>query len=252
MAAQAGTRIERHVSEGLGGGRIDNFPDIDIHAQAEHFQLVHQCDIYAAENILEQLGHFRGARGADRNDFSDHLAVKGERGARAGGIYTTNDFRDLRQAILLVAGIFALGRKGEEKIARDVFVLWTNRDFAVEAAFLEDGENELFGGARVGSRFQDDQLTLLQIGLNREGGLLHVAQIGFTAFIEGSRHADDDGVAFLELLEIGGGAEVFAIHKLLNLGLLNVLDVRFAGVEHGDFFRIGIETGNLVARFGKT
>src|SRR6202022_4955993 len=115
-------------------------------------------------------GHFRSTRGADGNDFSDYLGVKRECGAGAGGIDTTNDFRDLRQAILLVAGIFALGRKGEEKIARDVFVLWANGDFAVEAAFLEDGENELFGGARVGSRFQDDQLTLLQVGLHREGG----------------------------------------------------------------------------------
>ena len=88
--------------------------------------------------------------------------------------------------------------------------------------------------------------------MNGERGLLDVAQVRFTTFIERSWHADDNGVAFLELLEIGGGAEMFAIHELLNFGLLNVLNVGFAGIEHGDFFGIGIKTCNFVTRFRKT
>ncbi len=122
----------------------------------------------------------------------------------------------------------------------------------VKPFFSRMGRTEFFSGARIGSRFQDYQLALLQIGLNGEGGLLDVAQVRFTTFIEGSWDADDNGVAFFQLLEIGGGAEMFAIHKLLNLGLLDVLDVRFAGVEHGEtFLEIGIETRNSVPGFRK-
>ena len=75
VAAEAGAGIKGHEAEGLGGGGVDDFPDIDIHAQAEHFQLVDQRDVDAAENIFEQLGHFGGARGADGDDFGDDLGV---------------------------------------------------------------------------------------------------------------------------------------------------------------------------------
>ena len=66
-------------------------------------------------------------------------------------------------------------------------------------------------------------------------GVLDVAQVGLAAFIERSRDADDDGVDVLNFGEIGGGAEVLAVDVLLNLGLLDVLDVGLAGIEHRNF-----------------
>ena len=39
-------------------------------------QFVDQRDVHAAENIFEQLGHFGGARGADRHNLRDDLRVK--------------------------------------------------------------------------------------------------------------------------------------------------------------------------------
>ncbi len=44
---------------------------------------------------------------------------------------------------------------------------------------------------------------------------------------------------------------MLAVHELLNFCLLNVLDVGLAGVEHGNFFGIGVEPCDLVARFRK-
>ena len=90
-----------------------------LHAQAEQFEFVDQGDVHAAENIFEQLGHFRGARGADRHDLRDDLRVQSRGSAAARRIDAADDFRNLRQAVLLVAGIFALGRKGQEEIGRD-------------------------------------------------------------------------------------------------------------------------------------
>ena len=39
--------------------------------------------------------------------------------------------------------------------------------------------------------------------------------------------------------------------KLLDLVLGDVLDVRAAGIEHVDFVRVGVESGDFVAGFGK-
>ena len=51
--------------------------------------------------------------------------------------------------------------------------------------------------------------------------------------------------------EIGRSAEVLAVDVLLNLGLLDVLDVGFARIEHRNFLGIGVESGDFVAGFGK-
>src|SRR5450756_2050968 len=57
VAAKAGAGLELHEAERLGGGRIDDFPHVDLHAVAEHGQLVHEGDVHAAEDVLEELAH---------------------------------------------------------------------------------------------------------------------------------------------------------------------------------------------------
>ena len=75
MTAKARSGIKRHKAKGLGGRGVDDFPDIDVHAGCQKLELVYQSYIHAAENILEQLGHFGGTSGADRNHFCDDLCV---------------------------------------------------------------------------------------------------------------------------------------------------------------------------------
>src|SRR5579872_1889775 len=252
VTAEAGAGIERHEAERLGGRGVDDFPDVHAHAQAEHFELVDHRDIDAAEDVLEQLGHFGGSRRADWDNFGDDRGVERYRRAPARGIGAANDLRNLRQAVLFVAGIFALWREGEEEIAGDVFGVGSGSDGALEAALFENRQKELFGRAGIRGGFENDELTLLEVRVDREAGVLDVAQVGFAAFVERRRDADDDGVDIFELGEIGGGAEVLAVDVLLNLGLLNVLDVGLARIEHRDLFGIGIESCHFVTGFGET
>src|SRR6266481_6371770 len=43
-----------------------------------------------------------------------------------------------------------------------------------------------------------------------------------------------------------------AVDELLDLILRDVLDVGFAGIEHGHFVRVGIKSRDFVPRFGKS
>src|SRR5205823_7478548 len=98
---------------------------------------------------------------------------------------------------------------------------------------------------------ENNQLSLLQVRINGKSGLLDITQIGFAAVVERRRDADQHRVGFSQLGEIRGGAEVLADDKFLDLIWRNVLDVRPAGIEHGNLIRVGIETDDLVTRFGK-
>ena len=194
MAAEPRPRIKRHEAERLGRGRVDNFPDVHIHAQAELLKLVDQGDVDAAENIFQELGHFRGAGRADSHDASHHLGVERLSGAAAGGIQTADDLGDLRQTKLLVARILALRRKSEVEIANHVLVFLARSNRAAQAAFFQDGQDQLFGGSRIGGGFQHNELSFLQMGINGKSGLLDVTQIGLTSLVERRGHTNDDGV----------------------------------------------------------
>src|SRR5215472_13924002 len=41
VPTQAGPRIKRHISEGLGCRSVNHFPDVDSHAVTHYRQLVH-------------------------------------------------------------------------------------------------------------------------------------------------------------------------------------------------------------------
>src|SRR5262249_46126970 len=186
------------------------------------------------------------------DDFGDHLSVERLRGAGARRINTADHFGNLREAVLFVARIFAFGRECEKEIGGDVVAFNARGDGAAKPGFFENGKYKLFGSAGIGCGFENDELSLLQIGLDGDGGLFDEAEVGVAPFVERRGHADEDGVDLLEALEIRGGVEVTAVYELLNLVLADMIDVGLPGVEHGDFGRIGVKTGDSVARFGKT
>jgi hypothetical protein len=88
--------------------------------------------------------------------------------------------------------------------------------------------------------------------LNGLGGILDVTQIRLPVFIQGRGHTNDDGIHFAQLREVRSGVEMAAVNVLLNLVRLNVLDVRLAGIQHVNFFGIGVKTGDLVPGLCKT
>ena len=225
MAAEAGAGIKRHEAEGLGRGAVDDFPDVEIHAQAELLQLVHQRDVHAAEDVFEQLDHFGGARGADGNDVSRRSARRGPRRASAGRIDAANDFGNLREAELFVAGIFALRREGQDRNRWRYFRLRPVRDRAAQAALFENRQDQFFGGARIGGAFEHDQLIALQVRRDGVRGLLDVAQVRLAALIERRGDADQDRVHVAQAGEIGCGVEALRVDVRSDFFGGNVLDV---------------------------
>src|SRR6202043_2053318 len=78
--------------------------------------------------------------------------------------------------------------------------------------------------------------------------LLDVAQVWFAALVQGRRHANEDGIRFLQARKIRGRAKMPAIDELLDLRLRNMFDVRTPRIQHIHFIGIGVESRNLVPR----
>ena len=116
VAAEAGAGLELHEAEGLGRGRVDDLPDVDLHAVAEHRQLVHQRDVDAAEDVLEQLGHLRDLGRADRHDVVERGPVDLQRPRRAGRREAADDLGRALGGVVGAPGVHALGREGEVEV----------------------------------------------------------------------------------------------------------------------------------------
>src|SRR5207249_10597203 len=71
VAAQTWARIKRHESKRFRLGGVDDLPDVYAHRAVNDFQFIHQGDIDAAENVLEELAGFGGAAGGNRHDGFD-------------------------------------------------------------------------------------------------------------------------------------------------------------------------------------
>ena len=95
---------------------------------------------------------------ADRHHARNDLRVQPCGRAPARRIDAADDFGNLRQAELLVAGIFALGRKGQIEIGRRHFPRRPVRDRALQAALFENRQHEFFGRARIGGALEHDQV----------------------------------------------------------------------------------------------
>src|SRR5271165_2831257 len=115
VPAEPGSRIERVKAKGFGLGRFDHFPDIDAHAQAELFQLVHQRDVDAAIDVLQKFGHLRRSRSRDGNGTVEDGAI--ELAAEFAGtwIESADDLGYVAPRHSIVAGIFALRREDNIK-----------------------------------------------------------------------------------------------------------------------------------------
>ncbi len=63
VTAQARPRIERHETERLGLGRVDDLPDINAHGAIDDLELVDEGDVHPTEGVLEQFRCLRCAAG---------------------------------------------------------------------------------------------------------------------------------------------------------------------------------------------
>src|SRR5262249_16425129 len=76
VSAKSGPGIERLEPERLRGSRINNFPDIQVHAEAEHLQFVDECDVDAAVNVFQELSHFGRCRRRNANHAVEYRSIE--------------------------------------------------------------------------------------------------------------------------------------------------------------------------------
>src|SRR5580658_9069508 len=126
-------------AERLGGGGVDDLPDVEVHAQAEHFEFVDQRDVDATINIFEELRHLRRSGRRHRNSAAENSAIK--RGGDGAGLRVepANDLRNIMTRYLCVAGILTLGRERNPYIVVSGCAI--SRRFQASFIFLFENRN---------------------------------------------------------------------------------------------------------------
>ncbi len=159
----------------------------------------------------------------------DDCAVECHRRAKRSIIDSSDDFRDRLRAERRVAGILALRRERNKKIAT-----------AGEAGGLETRDQLFARRPGIGRRLQHDQLSAAKAAGDRVSGRTDVSQVGFAVFSERGRYADDDGVAIAQALEIGRCAGAATERQCCPIDA-DVTNVRLAAIQRVGLGRVDIE-----------
>ena len=175
-------------------------------------ELVHERDVEIALGVLD---HLRGLGDLDRRGAM-HARLH-HRGVEVGhllqrrGVVARDHLQDLREAVLLVARVDALGR------IADVEILLP----AHPGAFLEDGHADLLGRAGVDGRFVDHRGAGLQVLADDLRGALERREVGLARVVDRRGHGDDHEVRVADLLGVVGHLEA--------LGRAQLIAAHFAG-----------------------
>ena len=116
VTAHSRTGPEGHEPEGLGGSRINDFPDVEAHPLAQHGQLVDQGDVHVAEDVLQQLGHLGRVWRRQFNHGAVDVAEQscGTPGGR--GRHPADQSRDVGARACRIARVDPLWNEGEVKV----------------------------------------------------------------------------------------------------------------------------------------
>ena len=241
MSAEAWAWIKGMKAEGLRGGGIDDLPDVEIHAQAQHLEFVDQRDVDAAVNIFEQFRHFRGCGRRNEDGATEDRTV--ERGGDFTGlrVRSANHFRNVMASDLRIAGIFALRRKSDPDIVVAGFAV-SRHSQAGFVLFLENRHQNFFRRARIGSALENHDLAGPQVGSDGVRGVGNKAEIGLVILVERRRDADDDRVHGGDLRVVRGGLKAVGLRGG-DFGGRDAENVSAAIVEGIDLALIDIETG---------
>jgi hypothetical protein len=238
VAAHARPRRELHEAVGLGRGGLDDLPDVDLHAVAEHRQLVDERDVDRAEDVLEQLGQLRRLGRRDADDLVADLAIQGNRAVQALRRQAADDLGCVAHRVVGAARVDALGREGDVEVAA-----------GLEPGLLEQRYQALAGRARIGGRLERDELPLLEHPRERRAGVHQRAQVGLAVLGERRRHGDDHGLGLRQVGVARRGAHASA-DRAQAVGR-DILDVAVPGVDGRDLARVRVEADHLVAGLGE-
>ncbi len=220
MTAEAGAGVEGLETEGLAAGGGDDLPDVDAHGGEDDFHFVDQGDVDGAVDVFQQLGGFGDLGGGDGDDFVDGLLVEGDGDFAGDFVDSADEFWDGLGAGIFSAGVFAFGGEGEEEVCA-----------AEQAAGLEQGENDLAGGAGVGGGFENDQLSGTEAEGDFFGAFADEGEVGLAVVAEGGGDADEDRIGLRKAGKIGGGVESSGGFHVGDEGFAEVFEVIFAAVE---------------------
>ena len=241
MAAETGAGVEGREAVGLGLGGVYHLPHVDAHAVAEHAELVDEADVDVSVGVLEDLLHLghgraRHARHAALEHGLVHRADELERLLADGAHHLGRVLRLVDE----VAGVHALGREPEvEALA------------ALEArSLLQDGQDQLLGGAGVGGGLEHHHAAFLEVGRDLARGRLHVGGVGHLVGVERRGHADGDEAALRDAREVARGLEGARRDERGEILLNHVADVVLAAVDHGDLLRLHVEADRLETGLG--
>ena len=218
---------------------VDDLPDVDLHAVAEHRDLVDERDVDRPEDVLEQLRELGDLERRDRHDLVADRAVQRARALEALGRHAADDLRRGAQGVVGAARVDPLGREGEVERARP----------RLQARLLEQRRQPLARGARVGRRLEHDELALLEHARERGAGGDQRLQIGLAVLVQRGRHRDDDGVDLRQRRVARRRVQALA-HGGEPLGG-DVLDVARPGLDRRDLGGVGVKRDDVVAGLGE-
>jgi len=114
-----------------------------------------------------------------------------------------------------------------------------------EAAALQNGLHDLFGGAGIGGGLQADELAGPQVLTQGLGHADDVLQVGRQVLGQGRGHRDDDDIQVLRAVEGDLGAQTAALDRGPQVFLPDVVDVVFAPVDLGHPLGVALDAQHL-------
>ena len=180
------------------------------------------------------------ASGVERTTTSSQISRVELAGALGAGLgHAADQLRRGPDRVVGAAGVDPLRREGEVELLA-----------GRHPGLLEDRQQPLPGGARVGGRLEHHELARPQDLGERIGGIDQVGEVRFARARQRRRDADDHRVAGLELGVVARRLELAAERSQRLVG--DVLDVAAAGGERLDLARVGVEADHLVTHLGES
>src|SRR4030095_10300393 len=155
VTANSGTRVESHEPEWLGSSGLNDLPGIYSEGVAELRHFVDQPYVDRSEGVLEQFACLGHTCRADLMDLVNDCTIGCHSNLSARTTHSTNDLGNIVRMELRIARVYSLGRAGAKVVAVQNL-----------AHLIEHRPQDFVRCARIGRRFQDDQLSWSKCRLN--------------------------------------------------------------------------------------
>src|SRR5262249_8444817 len=149
------------------------------------------------------------------------------------------DLRNIAPGYSIIAGIFALGGKGDKEFSLR-FRLPPRR---FHSTLFQQRNQYILRCTGVSRAFKNNKLPFLEIWSDRLGRLHDVAQIRLVVLVQRCGHADDYRVHLTDTCKIGCSAET-APTRGLDLVRQNTEDVGSTFIQSFNFIMIDIKPGD--------